>query len=69
MINNGGATGNHRNRSELSGDGRILIEGTTAAASITVTSTATNTTALQNLGFNVLATVGTVNNTAAPRVP
>jgi flagellin len=65
LINAGGASGNHRNRSELSGDGRILLEGTTATASITVTSSTANTTALQNLGFNALATVGTVNNTAA----
>ena len=65
LINAGGASGNHRNRSELSGDGRILLEGTTATASITVTSSTVNTTALQNLGFNALSTVGTVNNTAA----
>jgi flagellin len=65
LINAGGASTNHRNRSELSGDGRILLEGTTATASITVTTSSANTTALQNLGFNALATVGTVNNTAA----
>jgi flagellin len=65
LINAGGASTNHRNRSELSGDGRLLLEGTTATASITVTSSSANTTALQNLGFNALATVGTVNNSAA----
>ena len=65
LINAGGASTNHRNRSELSGDGRLLLEGTTATASITVTTSSANTTALQNLGFNAIATVGTVNNTAA----
>jgi flagellin len=65
LINAGGASTNHRNRAELSGDGRILLEGTTGTAAITITSSSANTTALQNLGFNALATVGTVNNTAA----
>jgi flagellin len=65
LINAGGASTNHRNRSELSGDGRILLEGTTGTAAITITTSSANTTALQNLGFNALATVGTVNNTAA----
>ena len=65
FINAGGNTTNHRHRAELSGDGRILIEGTTAAASITITTSSANTTAMQNLGFNAIATVGTVNNTAA----
>ena len=52
LINAGGNTTNHRDRAEISGDGRILIEGTTAAASITVTTSSASTTALQNLGFN-----------------
>ena len=65
LINAGGASTNHRNRSELSGDGRILLEGTTGTAAITITTSSANTTALQNLGFNAIATVGTVNNTAA----
>ena len=65
MINAGGNTTNNRDRAEISGDGRILIEGTTATASITVTTSSASTTALQNLGFNSIATVGTVNNTAA----
>ena len=65
FINAGGNTTNNRDRAELSGDGRILLEGTTGTAAITITTSSANTTALQNLGFNAIATVGTVNNTAA----
>ena len=65
FINAGGNTTNNRDRAEISGDGRILIEGTTAAASITITTSSASTTAMNNLGFNTIATVGTVNNTAA----
>jgi flagellin len=65
FINAGGNTTNNKDRAELSGDGRILLEGTTGAASITITTNSASTTALQNLGFNAIATVGTVNNTAA----
>ena len=65
FINAGGNTTNNRDRAELAGDGRILLEGTTGTAAITITTSSASTTALQNLGFNAIATVGTVNNTAA----
>ena len=65
FINAGGNTTNNRDRAELSGDGRILPEGTTGTASITITTNSASTTALQNLGFNAIATVGAINNTAA----
>jgi flagellin len=65
FINAGGNTTNNRDRAELSGDGRILLEGATGTASITITTNSANTTALQNLGFNAIATVGAINNTAA----
>ncbi len=42
-----------------------MIEGATAAASITITTNSASTTAIQNLGFNATATNGTINNTAA----
>jgi flagellin len=65
FINAGGNTTNNKDRAELSGDGRILLEGATGTASITITTNSASTTALQNLGFNAIATVGTINNTAA----
>src|SRR5437016_5317509 len=65
FINAGGNTGNNKDRAEISGDGRILLEGATGAASITITTNSASTTAIQNLGFNATATNGTINNTAA----
>src|SRR5262249_13235651 len=65
FINTGGNTGNNKDRAELSGDGRVLIEGATGAASISITTNSASTTAIQNLGFNATATTGTINNTAA----
>ena len=65
FINAGGNTTNNRLRAEISGDGRVLIEGTTAAASVTITTNSVTTTAIQNLGFNATASNGTINNTAA----
>src|SRR5499427_5733828 len=65
FINQGGTTLNNKDRAELSGDGRVLIEGATAAASISITTNSASTTAIQNLGFNATATNGTINNTAA----
>jgi flagellin-like hook-associated protein FlgL len=65
FINQGGNTGNNKDRAEISGDGRVLIEGATAAASVTITTNSASTTAVQNLGFNATATNGTINNTAA----
>jgi len=49
----------------LSGDGRILLEGATGAAAITITTNSASTTALLNLGFNATASNGPINNTAA----
>jgi flagellin len=54
-----------KDKGELGGDGRVLIEGAAATAAITITTNSGSTTALQNLGFNAIATQGTVNNTAA----
>jgi len=65
FINQGGTTGNNKDRAELSGDGRILLEGATGAAAITITTNSASTTAIQNLGFNATATNGAINNTAA----
>src|SRR6266571_318740 len=66
FINTGGGNGgNNKDRAELSGDGRILLEGATGAASITITTNSASTTAIQNLGFNATATNGAINNTAA----
>ena len=65
FINAGGNTTNNRLRAEIFGDGRVLIEGTTAAASVTITTNSVTTTAIQNLGFNATASNGTINNTAA----
>jgi len=65
FINTGGGNGgNNKDRAELSGDGRILLEGATGAASITITTNSASTTAIQNLGFNATATNGAINNTA-----
>src|SRR5229473_2743049 len=61
----GGTTGNNKDRAELSGDGRVLIEGATAAVAITITTNSASTTAVQNLGFNATASNGAINNTAA----
>ena len=65
FINAGGNTGNNKDRAEISGDGRIVLEGATGAAAITITTNSASTTAIQNLGFNATATNGTINNTAA----
>ncbi len=65
FINQGGTTGNNKDRAELSGDGRVLIEGATAAVAITITTNSASTTAVQNLGFNATASNGAINNTAA----
>ena len=65
FINAGGNTGNNKDRAEIAGDGRILLEGASGAASITITTNSASTTAIQNLGFNATATNGTINNTAA----
>jgi flagellin len=51
-------------RAELASDGRIVLEGTTGSASITVSSKAATSLAQLNLGFNSQATNGTVNSAA-----
>ena len=65
FINAGGNTGNNKDRAEISGDGRIVLEGATGASSITITTNSASTAAIQNLGFNATATNGAINNTAA----
>jgi flagellin len=65
FINAGGNTTNNKLRAEISGDGRVLIEGATGTASISITTNSASTTAIQNLGFNATASNGTINNTAA----
>jgi flagellin len=66
FINTGGSNGgNNKDRAEITGDGRVVLEGATGAASITITTNSASTTAIQNLGFNATATNGAINNTAA----
>jgi len=65
LLNAINASANGKDRAELAGDGRILLEAAAATASISITSNSANTTALGNLGFNNVVTNGTVNNTAA----
>jgi flagellin-like hook-associated protein FlgL len=60
---NGSATS--KARVELAGDGRLLLEAAGATYSLSITSNTTNGVALGNLGFNSVASNGTVNNTAA----
>jgi flagellin len=65
LLNAINASANGKDRAELAGDGRVLLEAAAATASISITSNSASTTALANLGFNNVATNGTVNNTAA----
>jgi flagellin len=60
---NGSAT--NKARAELAGDGRLLLEAAGATYSLSITSNTTNGVALANLGFNSVASNGTVNNTAS----
>jgi len=56
----------NKDRVELSGDGRLLLESSGATYSITITSnTGANGAALNNLGFNANTSNGAINNTAA----
>ena len=56
----------NKDRVELSGDGRLLLESSGATYSITITSnTGANGAALNNLGFNANTNNGAINNTAA----
>src|SRR5712691_4712820 len=62
-INNNAAS---KDKAELAGDGRLLLEGAAATAAITVTTNSgANGIALANLGFNANTNNGTINNTAA----
>src|SRR5262245_9174754 len=65
LINaiNGSATS--KAKAEIAGDGRLLLEAAGATYSLSITSNTTNGVALANLGFNAVASNGTVNNTAA----
>jgi flagellin len=56
---------NGKDRAELAGDGRVLLEGAAATASITISTNSASTTALANLGFNNNTNGGALNNTAA----
>src|SRR5262249_56628132 len=47
------------------GDGRILLEGATGAAAITITTNSASTTPIKIRAFNATATNGAINNTAA----
>jgi flagellin-like hook-associated protein FlgL len=60
---NGSATS--KAKAEINGDGRLLLEAAGATYSLSITSNTTNGVALGNLGFNSVATNGTVNNTAS----
>jgi flagellin len=57
-----------KDKVELSADGRILLEGAAATASITISTNSASTTALANLGFNNNTNGGSLNNTAAAGV-
>jgi len=65
LINaiNGSATS--KAKAEIAGDGRLLLEAAGATYSLSITSNTTNGVALGNLGFNSVASNGTVNNTAS----
>jgi len=60
---NGSATS--KAKIEINGDGRLLLEAAGATYSLSITSNTTNGVALGNLGFNSVASNGTVNNTAS----
>jgi flagellin len=56
----------NKDRVELAGDGRLLLESAGATYSITISSnTGANGAALNNLGFNANTNNGAINNTAA----
>src|SRR5713101_8616230 len=62
---NGGAT-TIKDRAELSGDGRLLLESGGATYAITITTNGgTNGIALANLGFSTNTNNGAINNSAA----
>jgi flagellin len=64
-INNS-AAGTIKDRVELNGDGRLLLEAQGATYTITIsTNSGANGVALSNLGFNANTNNGAVNNTAA----
>jgi flagellin len=56
----------NKNRAEIAGDGRLLLEGAGGTFSITITTnSAANGVALANLGFNANTNNGSINNTVA----
>jgi flagellin len=67
LINTLNTNANSKVKAELGGDGRLILEGAAATAAITIStnSTASGGTALGNLGFNSVATNGTVNTSVA----
>jgi flagellin len=65
LINAINGSANGKAKAELNGDGRILLEAAGATYSLSITSNTTNGVALANLGFNSVASNGTVNNTAS----
>jgi flagellin len=65
LITSLASSANGKIRLEVSGDGRLLLEGAAATASITISTNSTSTTALNNLGFNNNTNNGALNNTAA----
>ena len=67
LINTLNSNANSKVKAELSGDGRLILEGAAATAAITIStnSTASGGTALGNLGFNSVASNGTVNTSVA----
>src|SRR5215470_1024453 len=67
LINTLNSNANSKVKAELGGDGRLILEGAAATAAITIStnSTASGGTALGNLGFNSVASNGTVNTSVA----
>ena len=65
LINAINGSANGKAKAELNGDGRLLLEAAGATYSLSITSNTTNGVALANLGFNSVASNGTVNNTAS----
>jgi flagellin len=67
LINTLNSNASSKVKAEIGGDGRLVLEGAAATAAITIStnSTASGGTALGNLGFNSVASNGTVNTSVA----
>jgi flagellin len=63
LVSSLAASANGKVRLEISGDGRILLEGAAASAGVTISSNTSSTTALNNLDFNNNTNNGALNNT------